>query len=151
MSEVIRRARPGDEAEIVAMIRELADFENAADECVVTVNFRFAPDRSAAMAAAAEARGIKLIILEPIPPIRPDLARRLIWRGHVEPYLAGLSQALPAIAAARGARVQDPLPLLGVSATDVPDHFRKDALHLTPAAYAQLNALLPPTLAAKTH
>lgn len=36
MSQVIRRARPGDEAEIVAMIRELAEFENAADECVVT-------------------------------------------------------------------------------------------------------------------
>ncbi len=32
----IRRARPGDEAEIVAMIRELAEFENAADECTVT-------------------------------------------------------------------------------------------------------------------
>lgn len=36
MSELIRRAKAGDEAEIVAMIRELAEFENAADECVVT-------------------------------------------------------------------------------------------------------------------
>ncbi len=36
MTELIRRARPGDEAEIVAMIRELAEFENAADECTVT-------------------------------------------------------------------------------------------------------------------
>ena len=33
---VIRRARPGDETEIVAMIRELAEFERAADECTVT-------------------------------------------------------------------------------------------------------------------
>ena len=33
---VIRRARPGDETEIVAMIRELAEFECAADECTVT-------------------------------------------------------------------------------------------------------------------
>ncbi len=33
---VIRMARPGDEAEIVAMIRELAEFENAADQCTVT-------------------------------------------------------------------------------------------------------------------
>lgn len=32
----IRRARPGDEAEIVAMIRELAEFEKATDECTVT-------------------------------------------------------------------------------------------------------------------
>ena len=36
MSELIRRAQPGDEAEIVAMIRELAEFEHAAQECVVT-------------------------------------------------------------------------------------------------------------------
>jgi GNAT superfamily N-acetyltransferase len=36
MSEQIRRARPGDEAAIVAMIHELAEFENAADECTVT-------------------------------------------------------------------------------------------------------------------
>lgn len=36
MSEHIRRARPGDEVEIVAMIRELAEFEHAAQECTVT-------------------------------------------------------------------------------------------------------------------
>ncbi|CAN5451081.1 GNAT family N-acetyltransferase [soil metagenome] len=36
MTEQIRRARPGDEAEIVAMIQELAEFERAADECTVT-------------------------------------------------------------------------------------------------------------------
>ncbi|GAA2779242.1 GNAT family N-acetyltransferase [Mycolicibacterium pallens] len=33
---IIRLARPGDEAEIVAMIRELAEFEHAADQCTVT-------------------------------------------------------------------------------------------------------------------
>lgn len=32
----IRVARPGDEAELVDMIRELAAFEHAADECTVT-------------------------------------------------------------------------------------------------------------------
>jgi len=36
MTELIRRARPGDEVEITAMIRELAEFEHAADECTVT-------------------------------------------------------------------------------------------------------------------
>lgn len=35
---VIRRAREGDETEIVAMIRELAEFEHALDECTVTEN-----------------------------------------------------------------------------------------------------------------
>ncbi|WP_036340143.1 GNAT family N-acetyltransferase [Mycolicibacterium aromaticivorans] len=33
---VIRMARPGDEPEIVAMIRELAEFEHALDQCTVT-------------------------------------------------------------------------------------------------------------------
>lgn len=36
MTESIRWARPGDEADIVSMIRELAEFENALDECTVT-------------------------------------------------------------------------------------------------------------------
>lgn len=36
MTIQIRRAQPGDESEIVVMIQELAEFENAADECTVT-------------------------------------------------------------------------------------------------------------------
>ncbi len=36
MTEVIRRVRPGDEAELTAMIHELAEFERATDECTVT-------------------------------------------------------------------------------------------------------------------
>ncbi|MGV0791597.1 N-acetyltransferase family protein [Mycolicibacterium sp. XJ1819] len=36
MSELIRRVRPGDEAELVAIVRELAEFEHAADKCTVT-------------------------------------------------------------------------------------------------------------------
>ena len=36
MTTSIRPARPGDEAELVSMIRELADVEHAADQCTVT-------------------------------------------------------------------------------------------------------------------
>ncbi|HEV7360391.1 MAG TPA: GNAT family N-acetyltransferase, partial [Mycobacterium sp.] len=36
MSEVIRRATPGDAADITDMIHELAEFEHAADQCTVT-------------------------------------------------------------------------------------------------------------------
>ena len=36
MTAVIRDARPGDEADIVAMIHALADFERAPQECTVT-------------------------------------------------------------------------------------------------------------------
>lgn len=100
----------------------------------------------ARMAAAAQARGIPLILLKPIPPIRPDPARRLLWRGHVGPFLDQLSAALPGIAAAHGATVADPLPLLGADTTSVPDAYRKDSLHLTPAAYERLGAIFPQTL-----
>ncbi|MET0475043.1 MAG: GNAT family N-acetyltransferase [Mycobacterium sp.] len=36
MTVAIRGARPGDETELVAMVRELAEFEHALDECTVT-------------------------------------------------------------------------------------------------------------------
>jgi GNAT superfamily N-acetyltransferase len=36
VSEIIRPARPGDEAELTAMIHELAEFERAARDCTVT-------------------------------------------------------------------------------------------------------------------
>jgi GNAT superfamily N-acetyltransferase len=36
MTVNIRQARPGDEAELVSMVRALADFEHALDECTVT-------------------------------------------------------------------------------------------------------------------
>jgi GNAT superfamily N-acetyltransferase len=36
MNTSIRRARPGDEVVLTAMVHELAAFENAADECTVT-------------------------------------------------------------------------------------------------------------------
>jgi GNAT superfamily N-acetyltransferase len=36
MAIQIRRARPGDEAVLTAMVHELAAFEDAADECTVT-------------------------------------------------------------------------------------------------------------------
>ncbi|MGY4653075.1 N-acetyltransferase family protein [Mycobacterium sp. URHB0021] len=36
MTEIIRCAEPGDEAELTAMIHELAEFEHAAQQCTVT-------------------------------------------------------------------------------------------------------------------
>lgn len=36
MPELIRRAQPGDELELTAMIHELAEFEHAAHQCTVT-------------------------------------------------------------------------------------------------------------------
>ena len=36
MTQLIRRAQPGDEAAITAMIHELAEFEHAAQDCTVT-------------------------------------------------------------------------------------------------------------------
>jgi GNAT superfamily N-acetyltransferase len=36
VTEIIRRVRPTDAAELTAMIHELAEFEHAADQCTVT-------------------------------------------------------------------------------------------------------------------
>jgi len=36
VSDIIRTVRPGDEVELTAMIRELAEFERAAADCTVT-------------------------------------------------------------------------------------------------------------------
>jgi GNAT superfamily N-acetyltransferase len=36
MTVTIRPARPGDEAELTTMVRELAEFENSADHCTLT-------------------------------------------------------------------------------------------------------------------
>lgn len=105
-----------------------------------------AQDAFARMAASARARGVRLVILRPIPPVRPDIARRIAGRGMVGPWLADLSAALPAIAAANGAETVDPLPLLASSPGTMPPEYRADALHFTPAAYARLNALIPETL-----
>ncbi|GAB3230491.1 GNAT family N-acetyltransferase [Mycolicibacterium hippocampi] len=38
MTDLIRTVRPGDEADLTAMIHELADFERAAADCTVTEN-----------------------------------------------------------------------------------------------------------------
>ena len=36
MTEIIRPVKPGDEAELTAMIHELAEFERASADCTVT-------------------------------------------------------------------------------------------------------------------
>jgi len=51
VSEIIRPVRPGDEAELTAMIHELATFEHAAEQCTVTEELMraalFGPDPTA--------------------------------------------------------------------------------------------------------
>jgi GNAT superfamily N-acetyltransferase len=60
MTEHIRRAAPGDETAITAMIHELAQFEHAADECTVTetqIHTALFADRPIANAHVAEVHG----------------------------------------------------------------------------------------------
>lgn len=103
-------------------------------------------DAIEAMAALAQANGVDLMIMAVIPPVRPDLKRRILFRGEVDAYVAALNAALPGIAARHGARFIDPMPLLREGDGDVPDRFRRDSLHLTPDAYAALDQLVPATL-----
>jgi GNAT superfamily N-acetyltransferase len=60
VTEHIRRAAPGDEADITAMIHELAAFEKAADQCIVTekdIHTALFDDRPTAYAHVAEVDG----------------------------------------------------------------------------------------------
>jgi lysophospholipase L1-like esterase len=99
------------------------------------------------MAQAARARGARLVIVDVIPPIRPDPLRRLLFRRHVERFVEAVNAALPAIAARHGAGLVSAMPLLTGPDGEVPERYRKDWLHLTPEAYAALDPLLPATLA----
>lgn len=100
------------------------------------------------IAADSKAAGASLTILKVLPPVRPDLPRRLIYRSHVGDYVAALNAAIPAIAARHGATVADPLPLLTDEAGAVREAYRRDTLHFTPEAYKALGALLPASIEA---
>jgi GNAT superfamily N-acetyltransferase len=95
----IRRAEPGDEAELTAMIHELADFERASQECHVTetqlrtalfgeaptVNAHFAEEDGQAAAGAlwflnfSTWEGVAGIYLEDLF-VRPQFRRRGLAR-----------------------------------------------------------------------
>jgi lysophospholipase L1-like esterase len=95
------------------------------------------------MAADSQAAGAELVLLKVLPPVRPGLVRRVVYRAHVDAYVAAMNAALPAIADRHGATVVDALPALTDASGDVPDSFRRDALHFTPEAYVELGRLLP--------
>jgi lysophospholipase L1-like esterase len=97
------------------------------------------------MAAAASAGGAQIMILDIIPPVRTDPLRRLLFRDEVDRFVAEVNAALPAIAARHGAIHASAMLLLAPNG-EVPDNFRKDWLHLTPAAYRALAPLLPESL-----
>ncbi len=98
------------------------------------------------MARAARVRRIPLSIALLIPPDQPDPLRRLLWGAPVDPLVARMNAALPAIAAANDATLVDARALLAPPDQPLPPAFRADALHFTPQAYQRLSALLPPSL-----
>lgn len=95
------------------------------------------------MAAATRAAGAGLIILKVLPPVRPDLLRRLVYGRRLGRFVAELNAGLPDIAARHDALLLDPLPLLVDAHGEVADRYRRDTLHFTPAAYQQMAALFP--------
>lgn len=101
------------------------------------------------MTRDARAGGARVLLMEVVPPVRPELVRRIIYRGEVDRYVAALNAALPGIAARHGAEVVRPMAVLAGPDGQVPERFRRDALHFTPDAYDALGALLPQTLEAR--
>jgi lysophospholipase L1-like esterase len=97
------------------------------------------------MAAAATAHGAQLILVEVIPPARPDPLRRLLLGDRVDSAIAQLNAGLPAIATRHGATLKSAMPLLAPNG-QMPDRYRKDWLHFTPEAYSALDPLLPERL-----
>lgn len=97
------------------------------------------------MAAAAAARGARVILVEVIPPIRTDPLRRLLLGDRVDNFIIQLNAGLPDIAARHGATLASATPLLAPTGEE-PEHFRKDWLHLKPEGYRALAPLLPESL-----
>lgn len=95
------------------------------------------------MAQIARMQGTQVIVMKVVPPIRPDLKRRILFRHHVDAYVNEINRAIDAMAAQENVLVADPMNILRESNGEVPNGFRKDSLHFTPAAYAALNSLIP--------
>lgn len=100
------------------------------------------------IAADSQRAGATPIILKVLPPVRPDIARRAVYRGNVVAYVAALNAAIPEIAARHGGMAADPLPVISDADGAVPGSYRRDALHLTSHAYQALGVLLPLSLEA---
>lgn len=98
------------------------------------------------MVALAEAQGVGVILMRTVPPIRPDLKRRLLLRGHGQEYVARLNRSIDALGGLEHVQVVEPMAVLKGGESTVPDRFRLDSLHFTPAAYAAMNVFIPPTL-----
>lgn len=99
-----------------------------------------------AMVAASTESGARVVLLKVLPPMRPGPLRTLVYRDAVRDYVAALNVALDKIAMDANVRVVDVQELLGDRGGDIAARYRRDALHLTPAAYRTLGTLLPQQL-----
>lgn len=96
------------------------------------------------MVVAARQSGARVLLLKILPPVRPNLWRRTVYRGEVLAYVNALNEGLEDMAIRHDAAIADPLRLLLDDNGRMADEYRKDTLHLTAAAYDKLGVLLPP-------
>ncbi len=99
-----------------------------------------------AMVEASQRGGARVILMRIVPPVRPTVARRFLYRDVVVDEVARLNTALALIATRAGADLADPVALLADEGGRIPDRFRRDTLHLTAEAYRALDPLIPADL-----
>lgn len=95
----------------------------------------------ALMADAAAETGACLVLTTIVPPAEPSLLRRAVWNPAVSDHVAAANDALRRLADPPRVAVLDLAERLA-PAGDLPDAFRRDTLHLTPAAYERMNDAL---------
>lgn len=117
---------------VAASLRAPDERERVVDEVLRTLQ-RFAEQ--------AEKQGVCLVLSTIIPPARPALARRLVWEEEIRSMVGRINAELRRWTADRDTPLLDLAAVLAPSKT-VPERYRRDTLHLTAAAYAEMNRAL---------
>jgi lysophospholipase L1-like esterase len=100
------------------------------------------------LATAAGVRTRSVLLATLVPPSRPSLLRRLVWKESLRDLVAEANSALRAAKAEGRIEIVDFAAALDSGDRRTPDIFREDTLHLNAAGYARLAAAVQRALPA---
>jgi lysophospholipase L1-like esterase len=92
------------------------------------------------LATAARVRSRSVLLATLVPPSRPSLPRRLVWKESLRDLAARVNGDLRAAKAAGRIEIVDFAAALDSGDRRTPDMFREDTVHLNAAGYAKLTA-----------